>query len=272
MLIRKFWFAQLFGLSCLGIVAPNLFFSPDSGGGEGGGTGEGEGGGEEKKFTQADLDRMIKERLRKAERESKADKDALKTLQAQVAELQDQLKKKDPADPLPADVQGQIDLLRRENERKTLDLQNKLEAMEKERNSERQKREEGERDRELSDALSECGCTDMKMGKRMFMPQIVRDGDSWMFELSNDKGLVSIAQGVKEELPNYLRPASMQGGGSGSTGGSPKTAAKRKELEDERKKLKEMEIQATKAGGRQDFIMAFQRQKRKVADLERSLT
>ena len=173
-------------------IAPRLFFAKDAGGGsgepaEGENEGEGEGEGESKTFTQADLDKKVKERLSRQDRKYKKEmekRDAdLAALQAKLDEL---TKPSDPPTPDPGDIEGRIKLLEGKHEREIESLRTQLSAEQDERKKEHARRLETERDRDLMEALQGCGCIDPEIGRRIFLPQIEYDQESedWFFNPS----------------------------------------------------------------------------------------
>lgn len=242
-----------------------ILMAPDDGGGN---------GGEpptpvvdDKKFTQADLDKQIEQRLGRERR--KLDTEKL-TLQKQIDDLKAQIESAPPApEPAPADAKGQIELLTKQHTRVVENLNNKIVKLEADLVTEKTRRRETIRDKDLGDALQDARCTDMTAGRRYFLPVIELDetGENWVFKTKSGNH-VSIKEGVTEELPAYLRPPAMEGGGSGVRQGDPSgKGTKAKKLEAEKTKLEELRVKAGRTNAQPD-IMAYQRQKRLVKDLE----
>lgn len=228
-----------------------VMLSPDTGAGGGGGEGgddDGDDGDEdEPKYTEADLqkkiDTAVKRRLQKASRDAKIaaktleDKDQeLTDLKTQLDELREALQKAEGTTDEKS--QGRIEMLQKQYDRDMKQVRSELETERKARESAEAARKQGDRERALDEALQSSGCRDMKAGRRYFSPQIKWDDfeAKWMFE-TDGGNTVEIDQGVSEEMPDYLKPPSMNGG-AGSQSGSPKAAAKRSELEKAQKDLK----------------------------------
>jgi hypothetical protein len=173
--------------------------------------------------------------------------------------------KPDPT-PAPGDLKGQLELLEKKMQRQAETLNNELTAARKERDKERDRRLTTERDKEIGDALTAAGCNDMIGGRRYVTPQVEYEDDKWVFRTKKDN-IVSILEGVAEELPAYLRQAQMANGGSGFSSSSTKSLAKVKLLEMEKKTLAELKAKAEKTANPND-ILSFTRQKKKIEALE----
>lgn len=250
-------------------LSPRIFFAPDDGGGDGGGDPPA------KTFTQADLDKIVQERLGKIKRDNDAkDKQILKMgsdlddLRNQIAALSEE---KPPVSD-PNDLKGKLELMESRYKKQIDDLNKKIGEAELARRDEHSRRLETERDKELSDGLAAAQCKDSANARYIFLPRIKYDDteQKWLYHLVKG-GTVSIADGVAEEMPDYLKPASLQGGGSGSSTGSPKRATQMKAIDHEKKILDELEARAKKSGRMQD-VAVHQKQKRKVQQLERELS
>lgn len=246
-----------------------LLLAPDVGDGGGGGDPN-----DDKKFTQAELEKHIEDRLKKAKREA-LEKD--KKLSDLASELETLKAKIDALPPEPTDgdkkQKGEHELLVKRFEKQLSELTAKLENSEKEKQTERQRRMLTERDKELGDALQAVGCVDMKGGRRHFEPDIVWDDveNKWMFK-TRTGNLVSIVDGVTDEMPTYLKPSTITSGGSGSGGSTPKRLAKKNELEAAKAKLKELEAAAAQSRGNSALVAQCNVQRKLIKKLEAELT
>lgn len=217
----------------------------------------------QKGLTQEDLNKILAKERR--------------TFQAKLDEQKEshraEIEKLKPVsnEPAPEDLRGQMELLSKRHEREQQTLQAQLQQYKVDLEIEKRKRLETQRDKELSDALSMSQCIDMKAGHRYFLPDIEYDPEEerWMFRTASGN-LVSISDGVAEAIPAYLRPATVNSGGSGSTRGSPQKAARQRNLEAEKKKLQELHETAKKSGRQQDLV-DYKKQKAQVAKLESEL-
>jgi hypothetical protein len=238
------------------------------------------GGGEGKTFTQAQVDEFIKKRVKNHERDNKALQLQLKQTQDTLTQVQEQLKtlqqkSNEPPPPAPDDVQGQLTLMAERHRREVEGLTTQIETLKKQGEAEVRRRREVERDRELTESLTKAECTDLKVGKRLFAPQIIYDDvdDKWVFQLEKGSGIVSIEEGIEEELPDYLRKARSRGVGSGSSGngsgGTRNLSTQARQLETEEKKLEKLAL-AAKSGKPSD-IQQYQVQKAEVTRRKREL-
>lgn len=238
---------------------------PGSGASGGGGGGTDPATPPVRTFTQAEVNKMIASDRRKLQAE-------LTTAQSKIAELQqkmDELAAQGSSGSANGADAGQLEILRGRYERQTTELQNQIKKLEADVTSERSARREIERDRMVTEALSKVGCIDMTAGLRYFLPQIIFDDEEQKWQLRTKNGnLVDIADGIAEEMPNFLKPASMQNGGSGSRASSPKAQQIRRDLDKARQVLEEIKKKATQTGARQGDLVDYERQKRMVAQLE----
>lgn len=171
-------------------------------------------------------------------------------------------------DPIPApnDLKGQLELLEKKMARAQEAWNSENMALKAQANKERDRRLTTERDKEIGDALTAAECKDMVGGRRYVTAQVEFDEDKWVFRTKKDN-IVSIVEGVMEELPDYLRSAKMSNGGSGSSSGTAKSLAKIKLLEHEKKLLAELKSKAKQSGQPADMV-DFTRQKKKIEALE----
>lgn len=262
-----------FGQRCFGV--PRVFFSPDD-----------PAGGDppaddppESKFTQAEVDKFVERRLASVRRENEK---ALKTVQDQVAlanqqnkELLEKLealtKPQDP--PGSRELQGQLDLQAKRHEQETVALKKEIEELRISAAQEKQLRMATELRKQLQDALNKAGCRDLLVGERFFLPQIQFDEVEGQYIFNTKKGTVlSVEEGVADELPDYLRVPAMQTGGSGTRNGATRNSEKRRMLEDAKRELKELKESAHKGGGKPDLVTKVMQQQRKVNELEKQLS
>jgi len=231
-------------------------------------------------FSQEEVEQIVQGRVAKLKGELEKSKDVASDLdksKAAMTALENELKVLKTVTPPPEiiphpsedDVKGQIKLMQSQYKKEIEALRNQVEQEKSARDQERGKRMNVEREREITTALQAAGCRNdaLDMGLRYFEPQIEFDEDEQKnFYRLKSGGTVSITDGIAEELPDYLKASSMQAGGSGSQTSS-KGAVRQKELESANTKLAELQKTAT-LGGRNDDILAYQKQKRIVTDLE----
>jgi hypothetical protein len=270
-------------------VPKMIFMEADgAGGGGGGGGGDGDGdpggggGGGEKTYTEAEykagIEDAVKKRVAKMQRELKVrDKDAegtkkqIEDLQTQLKELEDALEK---AKGAPDEKhKGELDLLQKKFDRELESLKSQLETETAARKEAEESRKVAEGDNLLVSALKDAKCRDMKAGQRYFKPQMEWDDveNQWMLRSENG-GLVKIDDGIKEEMPDYLKPSSMDGGGSGASGGAPRRRPQQAELEKLKKELVEAQQKVVQSQGSATALTAFRKIKQKVAALEKELS
>jgi hypothetical protein len=225
-----------------------------------------------KTFTEEQLTKIVQERVKNLNRDKETLTTQVNQLQTQLSDLQKQLSDlQKPKDPPSDDVQGQINVLTERHRRETEGLQNRITDLEKKLSSAEQRALITERDKELDAALNKAGCTDMKIGRRTFVPQLSYDepDQKWIFNLEKG-GTVDIETGIQEELPDSLRRPRGASGGSGSSSGDRAKSRKATDLDAAEKKLQELSNVA-KATGKSADIMAYDKQKNKVRDLQREL-
>jgi hypothetical protein len=261
-MIRNLMSGDAFGLLSL-----RMFFEEDSGDGGSGG----DGGAGDARFTQADVDRMIVDRVKAKDRALKEHEKNLEKLKTELADVKAKLETPTPSGGTVPDPtkQGEIEILERKYQRQLDELNAKLTNVDKDREAEKARRMKTEKDKELGDALTAVQCQDTVMGRRYFDPQIEWDTveEKWMYRTKSGN-LVNILDGVTDELPNSLKPPSMQGGGSGSGGTPPKRLAKKAELEAAKVKLTAMEKAARESRANAGLVAQWNTQKKIVQKLE----
>lgn len=275
-------FRRFFDVSALPI-----YMAPDAG--DGGGGTETETQTEEPKYTEAELQKRIAEsqqRWRKGLQRDLREKDKqVAELSAKLEETQkliDELEaaKKatqktgegDDGSGRDKELEGRLELLERKHARQLEDLQKKVAEAEQARAKAEEKAKLTKRDTLLAQALSDAKCVDQKAGYRYFLPDVVWDADEEEWRIETPEGnLVSFAEGVKDLLPDYLKPASTQVGGSGSKTGSPARRQKMNELETAKKVLEECAKEVKARPQDNNALNKWSRQRRIVQSLETAL-
>ena len=148
----------------------------------------------------------------------------LEELNAKIASLESTAEQGDQA----AELKGQIRQTTERYERLQKRHEDELVKVREEVATERKAREQAEiqqreadRQRALTDALSRAECTDVSRAARYFDSQVVYDDVESRFLFRDENGdLTDVADGLKSEMPDYWKPASIRGG-SGATSGSP---------------------------------------------------
>lgn len=228
----------------------------------------------DKTYTQAELEQIIQGRVAKNKKEADDAKAKLVKQETELADLRAKLANPPkPEDPPPTDLEGRIKLMESQSKRELAALQAKVDAAEKKAVDEENRRKRMERDREILDALTKAGCrTDaLPVGLSYFASQVEYsdENSSNVFRMKSG-GTVSVAEGIKEELPDYLKESSLQGGGSGSKSSSSKKVAQQNAIDAEKKKKENLYDFAMKSGKEADRL-AYEKQKRRVAELEQQL-
>ena len=250
--------------------------APDGGDGGGGSGGDPNAAPtDDKKFSQADVDSAIDKRLARQKKEHEKNVQAIQEQLAALAAKNQELEQKlTPPNPEPPkDMAGQIELISAKHEREMAGVRSQLEEFKRTAETEKQRRLETERDKLLHEALAQAQCRDITCGYRYFLHQIQYDDvdKQWVMKTKKDN-IVSIADGVAEELPDYLKPSVMMTGGSGSNGGSPlKKTEKMRILEDKKKELADQMTIARKNPQDGGQVVKVQQIKRQVKDLELEL-
>jgi len=100
-----------------------------------------------------------------------------------------------------------------------------LKQIDEERNIRKQAEDrarEIERGQLLMDALQKANCIDLEGGRRYFKDQTVWvEGRGWMFAprgAQDPEDYVALENGIKKEIPDYLKRSAVSNGGSGTTG------------------------------------------------------
>lgn len=254
-------------------------------GGEGSGEGSGGSGEPEKKFTQADLNRLLADNKRGLQSEVESLKGQLKTSTTEREAFESSVLNAvrdagiDPDDfdddgtyhgpaldprptggsggsPNPPEIQKIVDNINQRWERK-LDM--KVSALTKELTTEKTARlaaedraRKKELDVQLAGALTDADVIDVEAGRRYFMPQMVwdEDAETWLFE-GKDGVRVDIVKGIEDELPPFLKKSAAQGG-AGSRGSSGGSSGGKPRLVDLQQKVSDADKQARKSNAAAD--------------------
>ena len=230
-------------------------------------------------FSKEEVEQLIQGRVSGIEKqllESKNELDSLKKgsnsdeLKSLISSMKEEIeelksgKVPNPDKPLPDDYQGQIDLLSSRHKKELLNIQEQLSQEKSIREAEEKKRMNIEKEREIYQGLQDAGCRKdaESIGLSHFQGQVIFDDEDekWVFKRKNG-GTVSIADGIQEELPDFLKEPASSRGGSGSRSGTKKEAA-RKELDELEKQLdKQRQLGRS---GKSAEILKYQRLKREV--------
>ncbi len=285
MALRSFLGADIFNHS------PRLFFVPDAGDGTGaGGTGVLDDPDEvddpPKTFTQDQVEKLIKDRLDRANKEQRK-KDA--ESQKKLTELEEKLKAigsnpgvgNPPDDADAKTLAGKIEVQKQQHARAIEELQQQVKKANELQLAAENRRRTVERDTEMQSALVKACCLPnaITTGLRHFIPQIIWDedgdgGGKWMFQTSSGNTL-SIEDGINAELPAYLRSPAFSSGGSGSSGGKGSAkATAQKALQAEEEKLQALQKELKTRGPTNDIMARTYRQellvKKMKAELEKA--
>lgn len=229
---------------------------------------------------EKDRDRQAAQLRRKYEREQKVLKKQLEELQAKnkssSADDDDDDDLSSSGDPKQA---GSDALRAKRMERQLEALREKLEKAEEHRTQEISRRRALERDQQISQALDRAGCLDNAKvsAHRHFLPQIVWDDvdEGWVFETLEGNAVVSIIEGIVEELPDYFkakRGKSGSGGGNATSGKPVPRLAKQRALDDAKKQLSAIEEDLRKNQMRGRYSLRdYRKQKSLVTGLEKDL-
>lgn len=248
----------------------NVLLAPDDGSGGSGGSGD-------ETFTKQQLEQIVQGRVAKLAQEN-AD---LKKSQADQAQKLAELEAKISSPPNPPphtppgddDIKGRMKLIENQHKSELEAIKNKLDAETKKREAAEKRRKEVERDSQVTAALQAAGCRAdaLSLGASHFTHQVElnEDEDKWFFRLKDGAGTVSIADGIKAELPDFLKEPSITAGGSGSRSGT-KNEGKKTQLQAAKDKLNKLKEYA-EGSQRESDMQAFLQQKRIVQNLEREV-
>jgi hypothetical protein len=229
-----------------------------------------------KLFGQDEVNTLLAKNKKALQADLAKEREARAALEKKLEDVLNRFETAAP-DPKAKTEEGRAEILEKRYQRQLAELEAKVKEQEARAQAEHQRRVDGERDRMLDEALVSVGCTDMKAGRRYFLPDITREdedgnpADTWLLKTSSGK-LIDIATGVMEALPKYLRNPSVNVGGSGTSGGGPKAKEKDavKALE---KELDGLKAQALAAGSKNGpILIKYEAKKRELQALKRTLT
>ena len=140
-------------------------------------------------------------------------------------------------------------------------VQNQLKSEQAARESEHQKRLDTERDSLITQALTEGGAIAVKDGIKLFRDGVVYDQDKerWWYIEPETGAKLDIIPGIKENIPDYMKPSKMKTGGSGGRGS--RLAEQKAQSE---RNLATLKDRAAKTGSPQD-INEYMAEKKRVA-------
>lgn len=204
---------------------------------------------------QASKSEELEKRAADAEAREK-DKDS------RIEELERQIQKfREGVNPEAA---AEMEIQVKKFQRELAEKDKKVEEAEKRVQAAELKAKEVRRDYLLNEALAAASCIDMEGGRRYFLKEIKWDKETEDWGMETEEGNpCSVMTGVKDKLPDYLRPAAMQRGGSGLVTGHPKRVAMEKDLEREEAKLRELKSKAERSGKDGD-LFAYRKHKKFV--------
>jgi len=264
-----------------------IFLAPDdgSGGGAGGKSDAGDGDdkgdagdeGDEPKYTDAELKAKIEESMKRHRRQLQRDvkeKDkALEDLRkladeqkVKAEELEAALATKGDDDP---ELKGKLELMEKRFTRELKDAQEKITAAQDAQKIAELKSKETRRDTLLRAAITKAGCMPEASDTafRAMLPEVFMDEVDEDWRMKTPQGnVVGLDEGVKDLLPDYLKPATAQGG-SGAKTGSPAKRQIAAELEVEKSKLEKLTIELKARPDNIDLTDRWSFQKRKVEQL-----
>jgi len=146
------------------------------------------------------------------------------------------------------------------------ELQKVIQQRESAMEEERELRLASQRDSLLSNALQEAGVlpTAMEAAIKLFRDNVAYDEEKDEFVFMEEKTGVQlpIVEGVKDNMPDYLKASNVKHGGSGGRGSQPNAL-----LEQARSTLSRLETQAKKSGLDQD-IAQYHAAKKQMMTLE----
>lgn len=229
----------------------------------------------EETYTKQQVEQIIQGRISKLQQEKAQLQSTVDSLQKTLTDLEKRLKSLENPPPPPPhddDIKGQLKLMEQNHQREISSVRDELNSERKKREQAEKAQRELERTNEVDAGLVAAGCRQdaLEIGRSYFLHKIERleDEEKWIFRLKGG-GTCSIADGIKAELPDFLKEPSHAGGGSGFRSNGSGKAAKQSRLQEEKDKLSQ--LQQAARSGRDPDILAYQQQKRVVNSLEREL-
>lgn len=228
----------------------------------------------EKTFSQADVDRIVQERLKKQKKElellSKY-KSLYEQQQKDLEELRseiDSLKRSGDHNPSPTEGEREVRLNRALRELE--EMKRALEEEKAARLAAERAKVLSERDSRLKAVLSDVGCVDIVAGERYLRDELVEEDGEWFLRTKSGHFAEITNEVVSELLPDFLKKPVIRGG-SGAASGGARVKAKMKELESKKAQLDEARRIAASSGGNPDLIVKYKNLKREVESLEREI-
>lgn len=231
----------------------------------------------EKTFTQDQLNSILADHKRTLQSENAGLKDQIGTLSKQWEEFQTMLTSmvgeeegdegEDGADPLVAgadddEINKRLAWLQKKHEQELSALRGTVENEKKLRMDAEERRKLTERDSQLADALLKNDVVSLEGGMKYFRDNLYHDETSSKWKYRAKDGLTfDIDEGIREELPPWLRKPSTTSGGSGSA------SAISSALEMKSAEVAEAQKRANQTGSPTD-IAVYQRKKREHSDLQ----
>lgn len=222
------------------------------------------------KWSEAQLQQMIQRRVAKANKEIEKRDAQIDSLRKTLEELQESMATGGEGDGDPHE-KGRLEVQLQKTKSRLAEVEAELQRAEKLREEAETKHRQGERDRMLQDALAEIQCTDPKRAARFFRDNLFFDQEEeeWVYQTESG-GIVSIADGVAAECPDYWKPASLQGG-SGTQSRSPKAQRVKGQIQEKKEKLKELEQKAVNTRANPGVMVQMRKLKKEIELLEREL-
>lgn len=220
-------------------------------------------------FTKEENEQIIQGRITKTKKELEEAKAVKEQHEKDLKEAREELDKiKNPPPPPPgdADIVGRMKLYEERTEKKMALLEEQLAAEKKAKEIEIEKRRLTDRDRQLSEALQKSNIREdaIALGMHHFSHQLeyFADEDKWVFNLSVG-GQVSISEGVEAEMPDYLRRASVDHGGSGTRSGGSRGTVQQAQITALQQDADKLEKVARQSAQDKD-ILAWKRKKEEL--------
>lgn len=254
----------------------HINYAPDDGAGAGGSDG-GDGGNtgdpkpEDKRYTEADVQKKLEQsmtRWRKSlQKDNKAKEDEIAALKKTLEEVQAKLEAA-PPDPKDTTVEGQMKLMEQRHQRALQEIDMKLKKAEQERTEAQAHAMETTRKNLIINALRDAGCNNMKVGERYLAPDVYFDevDTDWRLRLDSGETVPVTADYVRDVLPDHLKQALGAGrGGAGSTSGAGRLQQTLGELDKAKKQLTEL---LGKQGATEHDVSKVFALKRTISQLE----
>lgn len=281
-----------------------FFHAPDDDAGGGGG-GPDDPPSPPKTYSEDEFNSHSKKQRERYERELKKKEKERQALQERFDKLEEQFKQfsggADDPPPMPPtptgnngpttysgqpggnlaeeQLRGALELERKKRERELAELSGQVDSLKAAAEGERKKRLEVERNRLLDEALRAAGVADKAFDvardhfvKKITHDELSDDPEAWYYR-TKEEGIVSIAEGVSEEMPDFLRAPATTKTGSGMPNGSTPEGRKLSlatKLEKAEQELQELFNKGRQSGADED-IFAYSRKEQEVKALRQQL-